>query len=157
MLEDSDYFSQSVDQGPSCLIIVLCPQRKLSTGRWSVWLPGGDGERSGSPAAGAPRGHTASLSSRPGWGLPPRGPRATPRSAAAAAILQKAPPFPGRGGLHHLLGEAASSKAGRGGPGTRSRWRGRLGDLLPPPLSLSLNLEKMHVRAQKNRWRAPRH
>lgn len=62
MLDDSDYFSRSVDQAPSCLTTVPCPQLKLSAGPGRREAP----ESTGSPAAGAPGSHTASLSSRPG-------------------------------------------------------------------------------------------
>lgn len=162
MLDESDYLSPSVDQGPSCLIIVLCPQLKLSVGRRSVWLPGAGRERSGSLAAAplaATRRRCRAVPADPEparlWGRGAAG--ASHRSAAAipprAAVLglgwglpprgpqpplrsfRRRPPFPGRGAPLHLLEEAASRKAGRRGPGVQVALEA--GRLAASPLSPS--------------------
>lgn len=176
MLDESDYLSPSVDQGPSCLIIVLCPQLKLSVGRRSVRFP----ELAGREAAVSPP-----LPSRPhGVAVEPSRPIRSPQGCGAAG--PRAPPTaqqprsrPGllswaSAGVSRLVGRSRRCDPSEGAPPSLdeeplstfwkrlppgrlaeeapvSRWPWRLGDLLPP---LSLPLEKTH---RKNRWRAPRH
>lgn len=187
MLDDSDCFPQSVDQGPVCLIIVLCPQLKLSTEWGSVWTRREAAVPPLAPLAATRRrcravraDPEAGGATRPQGGGSPRGRRRRLPPLSSRDPSAGSCPGPGSGWLLPTdgprpaevrsrccdrswrrrppsLGEAASRKASGGGPSGPGGPGSPGGWETSMLLPLSLSGKDARFCAPENRWRAPRH